>query len=134
MSNVEHSCWNPSGYERPYRRLDAWQHGTTTAKRIYRVTRNFPDDEKFGLVSQLRRSAVSVPNNIAEGAGRGSSTDFRRFLYMARGSLNELDTGLEIAADLGYLSTRQMDFLEAPYVRLWKTLNGLIRSIDRKQK
>ena len=53
---------------------------------------------------------------------------------MARGSLNELDTGLEIAADLGYLSTRQMDFLEAPYVRLWKTLNGLIRSIDRKQK
>jgi four helix bundle protein len=74
----------------------------TLVSHIYELTMVFPNDEKFGLTSQLRRAAVSVPSNIAEGSGRGSDKDFCRFLYLARGSLTEIETQLLIAQQLGY--------------------------------
>ncbi len=76
----------------------------TLVRAVYDVTRDFPREEIYGLVSQLRRSAVSIPSNLAEGAGRDGRKEFIRFLSIARGSLSEMETQLLIAADLGYLS------------------------------
>ena len=89
-----------------HRKLTAWQEAVRLVELVYRATRVFPRDEIFGLVSQIRRSAVSVPSNIAEGAGRNSTRELVRFLGVASGSLAELDTQLEIACRLGYLSPR----------------------------
>ena len=75
-------------------------------RQVYGQTRIFPADERFGLTQQMRRSAVSIPSNIAEGAARGSNADFRRFLFIAKGSAAELETQLLIAADLGYVAPK----------------------------
>ena len=88
---------------RTYRDLVAWQKAMTLAEHAYRVTAAFPNEEKFGLVAQMRRAAVSVPSNIAEGFGRAQRLDFRRFLEMARASLFELQTQGELARRLGWL-------------------------------
>ena len=85
---------------RDYRKLDVWQISRAFASHCYRVTSSFPENERFGLTSQIRRAAVSVPANIAEGVGRDSDGDFLRFLRIAHGSLNELETLFVIAADL----------------------------------
>jgi four helix bundle protein len=74
-------------------------------RQVYAQTRAFPPDERFGLTQQMRRSAVSIPSNIAEGAARGSDADFRRFLFIARGSAAELETQLLVATDLDYVAT-----------------------------
>jgi len=87
---------------RKYQQLIVWQKAMVLVSHIYELTMVFPDNEKFGLTSQLRRAAVSVPSNIAEGSGRGSDKDFCRFLYHARGSLTEIETQLLIAQQLGY--------------------------------
>jgi four helix bundle protein len=88
---------------RYYRDLLIWQKGIELAKEIYRITNRFPPGERFGLMSQLQRAAVSVPSNIAEGQSRRNSREFRQFLYQALGSLAELDTQLVVAKQLGYL-------------------------------
>ena len=88
---------------RHHEKLRAWELGMALVEAVYRCTERFPADERFGLCNQLRRAAVSVPSNIAEGAARGSSADYLRFLYMARGSLSEVDTQLKIAQRLAYL-------------------------------
>lgn len=93
---------------------------------LYATTEALPDSERFGLVTQMRRAAVSVPSNIAEGAARGSRKDFVRFLLMARGSLSELDTQLRIAERLGYIND-PMDMLE-DIERLQASLGSLIKS------
>ena len=129
MEGRKRGGWRSQRAQRPHRRLDVWAHGMTLARRIYEVTQDFPDDEKFGLVSQLRRSAVSIPSNIAEGSGRGTNADFLRFLYMARGSLNEVDTQLELSSQLGLLSETDVEDLGEPFDRLTRTLDGLIRSL-----
>ena len=87
---------------RKYQQLIVWQKAMMLVNHIYELTLAFPNDEKFGLTSQLRRAAVSVPSNIAEGSGRGSDKDFCRFLFHARGSLTEIETQLLIAQQLGY--------------------------------
>ncbi|RUO78356.1 four helix bundle protein [Pseudidiomarina taiwanensis] len=92
---------------------------------IYNLTRDFPDCEKFGLRSQMRRCAVSIPSNIEEGAHRGSRKDFLRFLYIARGSLAELRTQLRIAVRLGYIRSGENELLS----RTYQLLNALIRSL-----
>ena len=87
-----------------HKNLDVWIKGMDVAEEIYKLTKVFPVDEKFGLISQLRRAAISVPSNIAEGASRSSTKEFIRFLYIARGSISELETQLLLSRRLGYLS------------------------------
>jgi four helix bundle protein len=85
-----------------YRDLLVWQKGMALAKQVYRMTEEFPDREKFGLIAQMRRAAVSVPSNIAEGQARQGRKEFVQFLSHAEGSLAELETQLALALDLGY--------------------------------
>ena len=112
-----------------YRELIAWQKAMELSKEIYRVTRCFPDEERFGLVSQLRRAAVSIPSNIAEGQGRLTTGEFKQFLGHARGSVFEVETQLILASDLGYLPGQQMQGLEDLTAEVSRLLNGLIQSL-----
>ena len=100
------------------------------AQMIFNITTNFPEDEGFGLVSQMRRAAVSIPSNIAEGAARQGKKEFRNFLSMAQGSLSELDTQLELCAMLGYTSDENLDEISSLALRIDKMLTGLIRSLS----
>jgi len=115
--------------EKPHKRLDAWKLGVESTIDIYRITKTFPDDERFGIISQMRRAAASIPNNIAEGAARQTKKEFINFLCIAQGSLSELDTHLEIAFRLGYLSAVARVEVEAKMLRIDKLVSGLIRSL-----
>jgi four helix bundle protein len=110
-----------------YRDLIAWQKAKGLALDIYLCTQKFPRDEIYGLSSQMRRAAVSVPSNIAEGKGRYSRKEFVQFLYTARGSLFELATQLSIAHDLDYIDLPAFKRLEGSTDELGRILNGLIK-------
>jgi len=112
-----------------YRDLIAWQKGIKLVAAIYGVTQRFPKEEVYGLTSQLRRAAVSVPSNIAEGQGRKSKAEFRHFLHNAAGSLMEVETQVTIAAVLGYLSGEKETALLSQTNELGRILNGLILSM-----
>lgn len=112
-----------------YRDLIAWQKGIALVATIYRITQNFPKDELYGLTSQLRRAAVSIPSNIAEGQGRKSNPEFRHFLHNAAGSLMEVETQLTIAAVLCYLSREKEAELLNQTNELGRIINGLILSL-----
>src|SRR5271165_393057 len=96
-----------------YRDLLVWQKSMALVKTIYNETRSFPKEELWGLSSQMRRAAVSVPCNIAEGQGRTSKREFKQFLAISRGSVLELETQLQIAADLGFLTAENAEQLSA---------------------
>lgn len=117
-----------------YRDLQAWRKSISLVKEIYSTTKSFPADERFGLISQLRRAAVSVPSNIAEGQARYSQREFMKFLSHARGSLAEVETQLTINAELGYLSVQQQQQLESSCSELNRILNGLYASIELRSK
>ena len=117
-----------------YRELLVWQKSMTLVKCIYQETRAFPKEEIYGLTSQMRRAAVSVPCNIAEGQGRASKKEFRQFLSMSRGSLLELETQLQIAADLGFLSAESRSQLVDKTAELLRMLNGLMGSLADNSK
>ena len=87
-----------------YKDLEIWKKGIVLVKQIYDITKPFPEEEKYGLTSQMRRSAISVPSNIAEGFRRKGQREFKQFLNIALGSLAELETQLVIATEVGYLS------------------------------
>ena len=106
--------------------LDVWKDAMRLVREVYRVSSEFPRHEQFGLTSQIRRSAISIPSNIAEGAGRGGRVELTRFLVIARGSLSELDTQLWIARDLAYLI--DADALQESIQLLFAKLNALITS------
>ena len=89
--------------EKPHKKLRAWQLGMEITLDIYRITKVFPPEEKFGLVSQMRRCAVSIPSNLAEGAARKTKKEFLNFLSISQGSLSELDTQLELAKQLDFI-------------------------------
>ena len=108
-------------------RLDAWKVSRQLVVAIYRLTQRFPKQELFGLTAQMRRAAVSIPSNIAEGAARSGSRQFAQFLSIARGSLSELETQLFIAADLGYMPQDDASFEMVN--RVSKLITGLLRSI-----
>ena len=112
-----------------FRDLIAWQRAKALARQVYEITRKFPNEEKFGLVVQLRRAAVSIPSNIAEGRGRGTKKDFAHFLMQARGSLYELETQIELANELQYISQSDAVRLLEACNELSRVLNGLINSI-----
>jgi four helix bundle protein len=109
--------------------LDAWKLGIELADAVYSITKSFPTEEQFGLTSQLQRAAVSVSTNIAEGAARGTDKDFCRFLYIARGSLAEIETLVLIATNAGLIDQDRRYQLLTLRNRTAQTLQGLIRSI-----
>ena len=115
-----------------YRDLIVWQRAMELVKAAYRATRGFPADEMYGLTSQLRRAAVSIPSNIAEGRGRQSTNEFVQYLSIARGSLCEAETQVLIAQQLGYVSDQvATDFL-ALSDEVSRLTTGLIHSLCRK--
>jgi len=115
--------------KRNHRSLKAWQKAIELVERVYGETRKFPKEELFGLTSPMRRAAVSVPANIAEGAARSGTKELVRFLSIAEASLSELDTHVEIANRLGYLKNDQLhDEIDA----LSALLMGLSASLKRK--
>ena len=96
---------------------------------IYRVTRAFPQEEKFGLTSQLRRASISIPSNIAEGYNRLGAAEFRRFVSIARGSVAEVETQIAVAVALGFVSGEEITSLSSELDRLSKMLFGLLRRL-----
>lgn len=113
-----------------YRDLLVWQKGLLLAKMVYRLSAAFPPDERFGLVSQMRRAAVSVPSNIAEGQARRGKREFAQFLSHAEGSLAELDTQLVLAVELAYCSHAQAGPLQSAIVELQKMISGLRQKLS----
>jgi four helix bundle protein len=113
-----------------YQQLIAWQKGIDFVVEIYRITEEFPKAEVFGLRNQLRRAAVSVPSNIAEGQGRATTKDFVHFLHIARGSLQEFETQLVIASRLKIIDTPTETQMLGHAAELGRILNGLIRSLS----
>ena len=99
--------------DKPHRNLEVWSMSMELAQEIYTLTDSFPASEKFGIISQMRRSAVSIPSNIAEGAARGSAADYARFLTISLASLSELDTRLELSRRLAFCSSIQTESIEA---------------------
>lgn len=112
-----------------YKDLKIWQRSIFLAKDIYVLTATFPDEERYGLVSQMKRASVSVASNIAEGAGRGSEKDFKRFLDIAYGSLCELDTQLNISKLLGLKDEEFFKPIEDEINEIQKMNYGLIKSL-----
>jgi four helix bundle protein len=120
--------------EKPHKKLDVWKAAMEATQMVYMLTNTFPAEEKFGLVSQMRRAAVSIPSNIAEGAARQGGKEFRNFLSMAQGSLSELDTQLELAVLLGFLSNENLAEITGHLIRMDKMLTGLIRNLAQKSQ
>ena len=115
-----------------YKDLLVWQKGNDLVKRIYQTTQSFPAEEKFGLVSQMRRAAVSIPSNIAEGQARHTTGEFIQFISHAEGSVAELETQLIIAIELGYCNRAVTDDTPRLLSELRRMLNSLRRSLRRK--
>ena len=114
-----------------YRELETWQIAMELVAEVYRVTKLFPKDEIYGLTNQLRRAAVSVPSNIAEGQGRDSTKEFLHHLSMAHGSLCEVETQLLIAQGLEYLSQEDAERSASLAASVGRLINGLSRSLRR---
>lgn len=112
-----------------YRGLVAWQKSMDLVESVYRLSRTFPTDERFGLTSQMQRAAVSIPSNVAEGAGRGGGVEFARFLSIAYGSLCELETQLTIVQRLEYIDTTALDSMLAKTNEVARLLRGLRKSL-----
>ena len=113
---------------RAHEELDLFQLSKRLAVELYRETESFPMEERFGLTSQIRRAAVSVPANIAEGAARGSKRELSRFLLVARGSATELDVLLQIARETGILSDQRFEHFQQTLERVFAMTSGLVRS------
>jgi four helix bundle protein len=119
---------------RDHRDLDVWKLSLSFATEIYQATSKFPSDEKFGLTSQLRRAAVSIPTNISEGYGRETSGSYIQFLRIAQGSAKEIQTLLELSHRLGMLKAAERDALDSFNERLLQMLFRLIRAIERTRR
>ena len=117
---------------RTYRQLETWQSGMMLVERCYKASRRFPDEERFGLTSQLRRAAVSIPCNLAEGACRRSTNVFMNHVSIALGSHAEVETCIEIAFRLGYLAPDDKAALLEVADATGRLLNGLLRSLTAK--
>lgn len=114
----------------PYQDLRVWKLAMQMAGEIYKATEHFPDREKYGLISQIRRAAVSVPSNIAEGKGHRSDREFLHFLYHARGSLFEVETQLLLGRQLNYITEKETSELQLTIAATARSLTGLINSLS----
>lgn len=112
-----------------YKNLEVWRKSHQIVLRVYGLTQNFPPSEQYGLTSQMRRSAASIPTNIAEGSGRGSDKDYARFLYISLGSCAELDYQLLLAKDLNYLPELEYQSVIDELDQVGRMLNGFIKTL-----
>jgi len=117
--------------EKPHKKLDVWLKSINLVQNIYEITKSFPKTEDYGLTSQIRRSAVSIPANIAEGAARQTKKEFIQFLHMAQGSLSELDTHMEIALKLDYMQKNSINDISVIMNDIDKMTTGLIKSLKK---
>ena len=115
-----------------YKELKVWQRAYRLCLEVYRLTRAFPKEERYNLTSQLRRAAVSIPSNIAEGYGRKTTPDYVRALYSAYGSTCELETQILLSGDLGYLSQQGVEKAQEDIREVERMLKALIRSLESK--
>lgn len=115
-----------------HRDLRVWQQSIDFVSSIYLMTRSLPKEELFGLVSQMRRSAVSVPSNIAEGYARGTDKEKIHFLRISSGSMSELETQLTLCLKLGYISQEEYNTTSEKLISVWKQLNALISVIKKR--
>lgn len=113
-----------------YKELNVWTKAVSLATDIYKSTSDFPQSELYGITSQIRRSAVSISSNIAEGAGRSTSKDFTRFLHIANGSSYELETQLIISRNLGYIKNDEFESLNDSLTEIQKMLYTFIKKIE----
>jgi four helix bundle protein len=116
-----------------YQELTAWQKAFSLCLDAYRATRHFPKSEAYSLAAQMQRAAVSVPSNIAEGFGRRTAPDFQRSLYIAYGSICELQTQIMLAAELGYLQQNENDSLLQSAGDVERLTKAFIRSLEKKR-
>ena len=115
-----------------YKELKVWQKSYQLCLDIYKITKTFPKEERYGLTSQIRRAAVSVPSNIAEGYGRKTTPDYIRFLYTAYGSNCELETQILLTGDLGYIKSEQFHKVQKALAEVERMLKALIKSLESK--
>lgn len=115
-----------------HRDLDVWKKSILLVTTVYEITKGFPKEEVYGITNQIRRSAVSVPSNIAEGSARQGNKEFAQFLYISLGSLTELETQLIIARNLKYLSENDFESLNGNIKEIGKMLIGLIRYVKNR--
>ena len=112
-----------------YKELEIWKASKIFCTPIYKITSKFPENEKFGLVSQLRRACISVPSNIAEGSARSSDKDFIRFLEYSLGSCREIDTQLLVAVDLEFITAVEIESLSNELNRIMVIINNFIKRL-----
>ena len=112
-----------------YKELQVWQKAVALVTEVYLMTRSFPADEKFGLTAQIRRAITSVPANIADGWGRGTTKEYVQFLIVARGSLLELETHMIVSRNLGYIRQADLETAQRNIGEIGKMLNSLIHSL-----
>lgn len=115
-----------------YEHLKIWQEGIILSSDIYLITKNFPKEEVYGLISQLRRAVISIPTNIAEGSGRSSSKDFSKFVEIAIGSLNEVESLLIISNKLGYVKNSELESYIEKIKNLGNSLGSFRRYLNKK--
>jgi len=118
--------------ERPHKNLLVWQKSVELAKEIYELTKKFPETEKYGLVTQIRRAVISVSSNIAEGCARQSSKEKIQFFFISRGSLSEMDSQIEVSKKLNYISEQDTAVMLDKINEVNRLLNGLINAQRRK--
>lgn len=117
---------------RTHKDLDVWKLSIDFVTEIYALTARFPKEEQFGLTNQIRRASISVPSNIAEGAGRRSDKEFLQFLYISLGSIQEVDTQILISLNLNYLTKSEYEILLTKLDQISKMLSGLIKSVKER--
>jgi len=115
-----------------YKELNVWQKSYELCLNIYRVTAKFPKEERYGLTSQIRRSFVSIPSNIAEGYGRKTTVDYIRMRYISYGSVCELETQILLAGDLGFIEKGELGTAKKDIAEIERMLKTLIKSIENK--
>lgn len=117
---------------RGYINLDVWQKSMTLVTNVYQLTQQFPKEELYSLTSQIRRAAVSIPSNIAEGRSRHSTKDYMRFVMIARGSVAELETQLRISHNLAYVTQERLQPILNDANEIGRMLNGLFAKLEAK--
>ena len=138
MNNLQVSRCDPRGFTgssemlKNYKELNVWQKSYEFCLKVYRITAKFPNEERYGLSSQIRRSAVSISSNIAEGYGRKTTLDYIRMLYISYGSVCELETQILLAGDLGFIEIGELGTAKKDIAEIERMLKALIKSLENK--